>query len=249
MRMGHAWVFTLALFELLLQELLPRVAVCRDPLIAFHVSAALLLLRRRRSLLARAIRATSFVIGLRGARQGPQAGGIRRLACSAQHIACGLGRRRPPCGRSTRDHATRAAARGARRRRGAHLHGARPLGADSLSRPRGLLHGATCDHHPVSSRRFVRSPSERGAPPQSDLSRGPKEGPGMVSARGSSGDASLHRHDLGMRDAYPNSGFERWSLSSATTTRDQGWRPGGNTALPLPSGDVDVLGSLEQVAA
>jgi hypothetical protein len=151
MRIGHAWGRTLALFELLFQELLPRAAVRRGPLVPGHASAALLLLlpRRRRSLLvARAIRATSFVIGLRGARQGPQAGGIRRLACSTQRAACGL-RSPPPCGRSMRDHV--ADARGARRRRGAHIHGARPLragGSDSLSQPRGHPQRATCDHQP-----------------------------------------------------------------------------------------------------
>lgn len=109
--LGRAWGRTLALFELLFQELLPHAAVCRGPLVPGHASAALLLLlpsRRRSLLVARAIRTTSFVIDLRGARQGPQAGGIRRLACTTQCVAWGPGSASPAYGRSMRNHGGRA---------------------------------------------------------------------------------------------------------------------------------------------
>ena len=94
--------------ELLLQELFPRVAVCRGPLMPGHASAALRLLRRRRA--ARVIRATSFVIliGLRGARQGPHC--VASGASPAQHNAlrAGWGGTAPPRGRAMRDHGGRA---------------------------------------------------------------------------------------------------------------------------------------------
>ena len=64
-RLGHARVRTLAPFELLCQELLPRCDVCVGPLTPGHVPALLLLLRRLQKIVSRLCRAR-FIVGLRG---------------------------------------------------------------------------------------------------------------------------------------------------------------------------------------
>ena len=127
-RLGRARVLTLAPFELLCQEFLPRVAVCGGPLIPEQFSVLLLLLRRLPIIVSRRCRA-SFLVGLRGARQGPEADVIRAPFAPRDGTRASWGGRAPP---SRAQCATMAYVRGSRRRSGAHIHGAPPLGAWTL---------------------------------------------------------------------------------------------------------------------
>ena len=150
-RVGHARVGARARLELLAEELLPSLAVRRGPLVASHVALLLLLHQRRLPVGVPVARVRRFVVGLRDARRGRQAGGggIRRLVC-ARGPACGLGRVRAACGRSMR---ARGGGRVRRAACGAERTSVAPGMAPGLSvasarTPQPALPPhTTCDHH------------------------------------------------------------------------------------------------------
>ena len=149
-RVGHARVRTRAPLEHLAEELLPSLAVCLGPLISCHVARPLLLRRRR---MQRGTPARRFVVGLRDARRGRQAGGggIRRLVC-ARGPACGLGRVRAACGRSMRD-------RGGRARRAAATRSAHPCRPAWRPASRGWGLGLSFSQHNALPTRHLRPPT------------------------------------------------------------------------------------------